>query len=75
MCRQMSATYRRTPAGQHAAINRPELLSEDQRRVLLLLNGLTPLDALLAHGASLPGAQAALQWLLDKGLVEPVPED
>jgi hypothetical protein len=69
----LSAVYRRTRAGQHAAINRPDLLPAEQRRVLLLVNGETPLDALLAHGAPLPDAPAVLQWLLDKGLVEPVP--
>lgn len=71
----LSAVYRRTSAGQHAAINRPDLLPEDQRRMLLLLNGITPLDALLAHGAPLSQAQATLQWLLDRGLVEPAPQE
>ena len=71
----LSAVYRRTSAGQHAAINRPDLLPEDQRRVLLLLNGITPLDTLLAHGAPLPQAESALQVLLDKRLVEPAEQD
>ncbi|MBI5336006.1 MAG: hypothetical protein HZB72_15685 [Burkholderiales bacterium] len=66
----LNAVYRRTSSGQHAAINRPDLLPEAPRRVLLLLNGITPLDALLTHGTPLPQPEAALQWLLDRGLAE-----
>lgn len=70
---RLNAVYRRTVAGQRAAIERPDLLSDDARRVLLLLNGITPLDALLAHGSPLPDAEAVVRQLLSQGLIEAVP--
>jgi hypothetical protein len=53
--------YRRTSKGQALAVHpKPPGLDEDQRRLLLMVNGFTPLDAL----AELAGFQRAPEDLI-----------
>ena len=63
---------RRTTAGARAVLWSQAELSAIERRLLLTVNGYTPLRTLLDLSFVGDDAQQAIDYLLAKGLVEPV---
>lgn len=65
--------FLRTAAGQRAAIyNDGTELDAAQRRLLLLVNGYTPLPDLVAHHLPSQQVPSVVSHLVRAGLIEPV---
>ncbi len=64
--------FRKTPAGQSEVIHRSSTdLPQRVRTLLVMVDGRTTAEALLARLAALQITDAAFQLLVDRGLVEP----
>lgn len=63
------AIYRRTRLGQHAAIGEFPALDADARRLLLVVNGITPIGQLAKLAPQL-GEPRIAESLLRSGMIE-----
>ncbi len=66
-----NVVYRRTPKGQAAAMpSVTPTMNDEHRRLLLLVNGFTPLDALVRVCKFQEGPEALAFTLQSSGLIE-----
>jgi len=68
----LRSVFIRTPAGQREAIGNELVLCNEQRRILLLVNGFTPLSHFAVRLEGLPDLEWHVRELLDAGLIEEV---
>jgi uncharacterized protein YeeX (DUF496 family) len=64
----------RTTAGQREVLDEARQLDDTQRRMLLLVNGFTPLSSLIQRLPSTDDPHGRVRMLLDRGLVSRVEE-
>jgi hypothetical protein len=67
-----ATVYMRTPGGQREAVFGSRVLSKDQRRLLLMINGYTPLRALVDLCPDVADMIAAIGHLVETDLIAPV---
>ena len=70
----MRVVYRRTTHGQKELVSPSGMLGADDRRLLGVLTGYTDLDTLLTLIQPEAEAEAIVENLLRRGLMEPVDE-
>jgi hypothetical protein len=66
-----AAIYQRTALGRRAALDDSPHLSPHARRILLMINGFTPLER-LKHLSPQATSELVVEGLVRDGLIEPV---
>jgi hypothetical protein len=67
-----TTVYMRTAGGQREAVFGSRVLSKDQRRLLLMINGYTPLRTLVDLCPEVADMIAAIGHLVESDLIAPV---